>query len=355
MSSPHTTDGASDAPEVSVVTSVYNGARYLEESVSSILGQTFTDFEFLIVDDGSTDETPALLRTCSDPRARVIRNERNVGVSHSVNRALESARGRYVARHDADDVSVPSRIARQVAFLNEHPEIGVVGAQMEWIDETDRPLEMPDAPLEHSLIAWEMVFRCPLFQPTVLIRKSVLDAPGAYDPTLVVAHDYDLWARLMPVTRMANLPERLVRYRVHSNSVSQRHGADREREAMRVRRAYVSRVLGRETDAGLIEAMHRSQISLERLTDEQVRHVVGLLFEMYEAMLDQGFVVEDERESVRTAMIERVVRAAQCAPGCVPRASLSGEYWRSVLPRPVWRAVWGLRHPMKAWRKRRRP
>ncbi len=124
-------------PRVSVLMSVYNGERFLRDSVESILGQTFTDFEFLILDDGSTDSTCEILEEYANKDARIVlvRNDRNLGLTRSLNKGLRLVRGEYLARQDADDISLPKRLEMQVKFLDAHPEVGVVGSALEIIDE----------------------------------------------------------------------------------------------------------------------------------------------------------------------------------------------------------------------------
>ena len=141
-------------PKVSVVMSVYNGERYLSEAIESILQQTFTDFEFIIVDDGSTDGTGSILGNCTDSSIVHLRNRENIGLTRALNRGLEVASGEFVARQDVDDVSFPSRLARQVSYLEKNPSVGVLGTQMEMVDESKRVVRTYKAPCSHSLIVW---------------------------------------------------------------------------------------------------------------------------------------------------------------------------------------------------------
>jgi hypothetical protein len=207
-------------PRVTVLMTVFNGERHLREAVDSVLGQSFRDFELLIIDDGSTDGTAALLDTISDPRVRRTRHAENVGLMRSLNHGLALARGELIARHDADDVSEPDRLARQVAFLDANPSVALVGAWYRKIDESGASLGERTLPVGHDQIRWALHFYCPFVHSAVVFRTSAVRDAGGYDEALTFAEDYDLWSRLATVHRVANLPEPLVRYRVGSTTLT---------------------------------------------------------------------------------------------------------------------------------------
>jgi hypothetical protein len=201
-------------PRVTVLMTVFNGERHLGEAVDSVLGQSFDDFELLIVDDASTDGTSAILGALTDPRVRVVPNAQNLGLTRSLNRGLALARGDLIARHDADDVSEPERLARQVAFLDAHPDAALVGSCYRKIDDSGAPLGDRALPLDHDRIRWALHFYCPFIHSAVVFRADVIQALGGYDETFVYAQDYDLWSRVAAAHRVANLAEMLVRYRI---------------------------------------------------------------------------------------------------------------------------------------------
>lgn len=206
------------APRVTVLMAVHNGARHLREAIDSILVQTFRDFEFLIVDDGSTDESPSILASYVDPRIVIIRNATNVGLTKSLNIGLNAARGELVARQDADDVSYPERLAKQVAFLDAHPEIAVVGAQARIIDADGHELPTDERkPLAAEAIRFALLFSNPIVHTAATFRRKLVDG---YDERFVTSQDVELWSRVAEQHPLANLPERLVDLRVHAQSVS---------------------------------------------------------------------------------------------------------------------------------------
>lgn len=212
--------------QVTVLLPVFNGAATVDAAVQSILCQTFSDFELLVVDDGSTDETPQRLAAHSDERVRVLRTP-NRGVGAALKLGVEQARGEFIARMDADDISAPNRLEREVAALQEHPEVGVVHARVHFMDRHGRPLEERreearlsdpgDGPVLHR---WRLLWRNVVTHSTVMLRRSVLTAHGLNYREGVVCEDYDLWSRLLFVTDFMRLEESLLWYRVHPGSVS---------------------------------------------------------------------------------------------------------------------------------------
>ena len=210
-------------PLVSFLLAVHNGARYLGAAVDSVLGQTVHDLELIVIDDASTDETPDLLATVGDQRLVILRNDEQAGLAASLNRGLETAVGRYIARLDADDIAVPERLERQLARIRDEPSVAIVGSAVADLDaegERGRTHRLPGggAPLR-----WHALFSSPFFHPTVLVDRETLDRNGLrYDPAFLESEDYDLWTRLLAFADGANLSEPLVEKRVHAAQASLR-------------------------------------------------------------------------------------------------------------------------------------
>lgn len=237
------------APGLSVAMSVYNGERFLAAAIESVLTQTFADFEFLILDDGSRDASRAIVAhyAAGDPRIRLIARE-NRGLVASLNELLALARAPLVARMDADDVCLPERFARQIAFLDARPEVGVLGTWTEDIDEYDAhyPLDALDHPIDHDRFVAAVDAGAPLLcHPAVMFRRDLVLLLGGYHPAFRHCEDLDLWLRLASVTQIANLPERLLRYRHYSQQVSSRHATEQQVNAAISRMAYAERKAGR--------------------------------------------------------------------------------------------------------------
>lgn len=207
------------APAVTVLIAVFNGADYLGESIESVLAQTFSDFELLIVDDGSTDQTPKILRSLPDPRMCTITLSQNRGIARARNAGIEAARGRYIAFLDHDDVAPPERLEKQVAFLDLHPQVGLLGSDVEFINSrgaTLRNVHMPASDLE---IRWMNLLDCPMRQSSLTARRD-LARQHQYDDRFLSLSDWDFIQRMLGRTEAANLPEVLVRYRSHPTNVS---------------------------------------------------------------------------------------------------------------------------------------
>ncbi len=210
------------APTVSVLMPVYNARRYVAEAVESILAQTFDDFELLIVDDGSTDRSLNILKKYASMDARIhLVSRPNTGYVVALNEMIKRAQGEFIARMDADDISLPDRFKKQVEFLRNHPRVGVVGGAYELIDDRGRLLTIrrlfnDNARIQDRLLSGDTH----LAHPSVMMRRSLLQQVGGYDASLMPTEDLDLWLRLGEITELANLPDILIRYREHIASIS---------------------------------------------------------------------------------------------------------------------------------------
>ncbi len=219
-------------PKVTVLMPVYNGRPFLREAVLSILGQSFADFELLIIDDYSSDSGMAILEDISDNRLLRIRNEHNMGLAATLNRGLSMARGQFIARMDQDDISRPDRLQRQVELMDRHSDVALCGCGVE-VFYTDGCKHRHYFPLSHSAIKAEAIFNSPITHPGVMIRKSVLDENGyRYDEAPYAVEDYDLFSRIIQRHKAVNLPYFLLFYRVSANNETARADAP-ERAAVR--------------------------------------------------------------------------------------------------------------------------
>ncbi|MBW5446516.1 glycosyltransferase [Cohnella sp. CFH 77786] len=226
-------------PKVTILMPTYNSANYIEESVNSMLNQTFQDFELLIIDDGSQDGTWQYLERLNNPRVRLVRHLENKGVVYSLNEGIGLSTGIYIARMDADDVSVPHRLERQIAYLDANPDVGVLGGMMQWIHNG----QFQPKPCTHDGIRCWQLFHTSLSHPTLMMRRSVLEFHQMrYNPYFVHAEDYEFWNRMGEVTRLANLPEVLLHYRYHEGQVSNVYREVQEYNARRIRLIQLSKI-----------------------------------------------------------------------------------------------------------------
>lgn len=221
-------------PAVSVLMSVWNGAPQVQEAVASVFSQTLKELELIVIDDGSTDSTPQILAGFADPRLRIERRAR-IGLTAALNAGLALARAPLVARLDADDLSLPERLGRQLAFLDAHPDVGLLGTGAREIDGAGREAGTVRPPAEDAAIRRALIRCNPFVHSSVVMRRAPVERVGGYDETFPVAQDYDLWMRLSGETHMANLPEALVVRRLLPGRVSATREAERLRAEARVR------------------------------------------------------------------------------------------------------------------------
>lgn len=208
------------APLVSILISTYNDERYIVESINSILNQTYSNIEVLVVNDASTDHTGQLLQQIQDRRVSIIENETNCKLAANLNKMIRIAKGKYLARMDADDISLPERIAHQVRYMEEHPDVDVLGT---WTELIGNSTGIVTCPCDHDQICTALLFQNIIAHPTVIFRASTCDYQ--YDENLPAGQDYELWSRIIWNKRFAILPEVLLQYRIHPNQTKFRHGA----------------------------------------------------------------------------------------------------------------------------------
>lgn len=212
-------------PRVTVFMAVYNSEKFLAESIESVLSQTFNDFELLIVNDGSTDNSIDIISSYNDPRIRLLHNEQNMGLVYTRNRGIREARGEYVATLDSDDIAYPERLEEQVAFLDKNSEFGLVGSWVQLIDENSNPTgkiwdfnippeQMRPASLFYSVVA----------NSASMVRKTVVNGIF-YRDEYPLAEDYDFWIRVLKRCKGWNLPKILVKYRIFNKSISREKAA----------------------------------------------------------------------------------------------------------------------------------
>ncbi len=235
---------------VSVILPVRDGLPHLHGALRSVLAQSFTAIEVILIDDGSMDGSGRVGLDSGDARVRVIPGG-GLGIAHALNLGLAAAKGEFIARQDADDLSAPDRIARLAGYLDDHPEVAVVASQVDFIDDAGRPVHTPwtravaahwDRARTPEEIGTLMPLTCCLVHGSVMARRSALLARGGYDERLPVAQDYDLWLRLLPEHRFAKLDECLYSFRIHPQQISASHGRAQAEQAVAAKLRYLARV-----------------------------------------------------------------------------------------------------------------
>ena len=241
-------------PKVSVIFPVYNGEKYVREAFQSILDQTFEDFELIVIDDGSTDNSFEILSQFKDPRIRLLRNEKNQGIIFTLNKAISEAKGEFLARMDADDISDPKRFAVQLSFLEKNPSVGVCGTMMKLVNSNKiqkRRFFEPESVKAAFLMTNQLV------HPSVMMRRDLFSTSEIYSDIYPHAEDYALWISLLPKTKICVLHEVLLNYRTHANQVSRIHTTI-QKESVGKAQQMLFDYLGIETD----EAERKLHLSL---------------------------------------------------------------------------------------------
>lgn len=234
-------------PIVSVVMAAFNEEKYIYDSIDSVLNQSFTEFEFIIVNDGSTDNTEKIILSFNDTRIKYIKNEKNLKLIDSLNKGLEASKGKYIARMDADDICLPNRLKIQVDFMEQNPEIGISGSQLTVFGDSEGVMNYP---LEHEDIRLGLFITSCFGNNVVILRRDVLEKHKLFFPKgYFHAEDYKCWTNWLSVTRAKNLDISLVKYRSHSNSVSVQNKVIQRQTRNRIRTEYLTGVFDLKNDS----------------------------------------------------------------------------------------------------------
>jgi glycosyltransferase involved in cell wall biosynthesis len=229
--------------KVSVVMAVFNGEKYLREAIESILNQTLRDFEFIIVDDGSNDGTPGILREYKekDNRIKIITNKENIGLTKSLNKAIKVAKGEYIARQDADDISLPERLEKQVDFLDKNRNVGVVGTFYYEINKEGKVIGRKTFPCDNERLRKSLIKYNPFFHGSVMIRKEVFLKVGLYNENFKKAQDYEFWFRVANFYKLANIPEFLTKRRYIKEMISYKEENEQIYWALKARKEVIKK------------------------------------------------------------------------------------------------------------------
>ncbi len=288
-------------PSVTVLMPVYNAQSHLRQAIDSILAQTYTDFEFLIINDCSTDSSREIITSYADPRIRLVDNERHLGLTVTLNRGLQLAEGDLIARQDADDLSHPRRLEKQARFLQNHPEVSLLGSQGRVIDQQGNYLGPLDRSQNHVSIRWYLLFDNSFIHTSVVFRRKVVwDELSGYDEAFSYCQDYDLWSKIVFDYSVSNLADRLVDYRGHSSSqMSTTMRAIGSTEAQRVIGRNLYAVFGeRAFTNDEIELISRFRLGIEEMSFKTFMDLFHRLLEQYEMLYPDTAVSRDFKRTV---------------------------------------------------------
>lgn len=305
-------------PAISVVLSVLNGERYLRNALDSILRQSFDDFEFIIIDDGSNDGTPQIVEEYAkaDGRIRAFHQETK-GLIVSLNRGCEMACGRYIARMDSDDIALPDRFERQIAFLEQHADVAALGGAVEFINAAGQGIGLSSNPVSHAEIRAALLDANVLWHPTVVIRRDGFFAVGGYRNVLS-AEDYDLWLRIGDRFALANLPQAILKYRLHDGQITEKDNVQMTVSALAARGAAFARRSGMRDP---LDGVHTITAAT----------IVKLILNVRPVNLEDLRIGGTDAETLQIRSYFRwLLQAAQVGDECLHSAVLvlDSPYWR---------------------------
>lgn len=286
-------------PAVSVVMAAYNGAALIEETLDSLWAQSFGDFEVVVVDDCSTDDTRDVLAAIREPRLRVFHAEANGGPVRTRNHAVRMARGRYLAGLDQDDICLPHRFARQVAFLDAHPDVALVGATADILEDGTVTPSAKAAVTTPRLVDWLLLIENPIVWSTTMIRRAALPTGEFTRPDYLYAEDFDLYHRLSAVGGIARIDQPLLLYRKHGGGVSQRYAETMHANATRVlAERYAREGIDRPGDSAGLIVRHLMQ-GLAVPDAATLARLGALLASLQAHFLGRHAVGEDDLRQIR--------------------------------------------------------
>jgi glycosyltransferase involved in cell wall biosynthesis len=292
-----------NVPAISIIMPLYRSQKFLKESIDSVIKQTFSDFEFLILVDDASEETVSILDEYrkSDNRINIFYNS-NLGLINSLNMGFEKAKGKYVARMDSDDVCFPSRLEKQYVYMEAHPEIGILGTG--YTTSVYHPINNP------GLIKWRLIYDNCLTHSSIVIRSSIIKEIGNYRLGAKYAEDYDLWVRASHITNIANHQDVLMKYRFHDENVSSINLGDQEKMVQEIVHANFYKLLNYEVPLEKIMAI-RQFVRGNRLNDpDKINSSIKMLTELYQAFIQNNELKAGEISLITNDLAIKILKNA---------------------------------------------
>jgi glycosyltransferase involved in cell wall biosynthesis len=288
----------SSSPRVSILMPVFNAGKFINKAVASILNQTLQDFQLIIIDDASTDGTYELIQAFSDSRIQLVRKTKNTGYVDSLNMGLALTTGKYIARMDGDDISLPHRLEKQIDILESDESLGICGSNYQVIDEEGTLNPQKNWPGNSLPAFWELLWENPIAHPTVVMRTEVLRQYGfQYNTEKHPAEDYDLWCRMSLVTKIYRMDEVLLYYRVHSNSQFQKNKEAAFRNGLASLQALGIQLLGHPfPDMHIQQTIFKILLKNKEIIDPKKYYT--WLTKLLELLLDKGYVQLKDKSAI---------------------------------------------------------
>jgi len=323
-------------PKVSVLLAAYRKADHLHKAVESILCQTFKDFELIIVNSGSSAKAVAILDSFSDKRIKIIRWARPLNQTHARNLGLKHAHGKYVAMMDSDDVSLPGRFAKQVRYLERHPEIGILGGHVDIIDQNGTFLHTCRLPADPGFVQWSLLTgdAC-LCNPALMMRRSLMKRLGGYRKHLTLAEDFDFWVRALAHTQLSNLPEVLLRKRIWGGQTSFRRAQEERKVITEAMHTAITKLLRKPVDLKTVSHFFWLEIEIA-LADYRAHTRLDRMILRYAQRLKRGIALRNFQQIESTAHLTRDLLRAHL------RLRRFSQQQKRQITMLAWRALYAL-------------
>lgn len=322
---------------VSVLMPVHDGEKYIQQAVESIRSQTYSDFEFIIVDDGSSDNTVPMLEkyAAEDSRIVLVFNKTNLGLARSLNYGLDLAKGEYIARMDADDISLPERLAAQVFFLDAHPEVGILGTAASLIDSQGMLGHLIQYPERHATLCWIMCFfENPIIHPSVMFRRKLVVEMGGYDEKYVTSQDFDLWSRMEVSTKLANIQDVYLHLRKHEENISYTRYQQQQEFSLKISASLISNNLNRIIQPAQIKGYCDFLWNRTRMPSAETLFAAGVVYNLAKILLGKPQMLHLDRLWIIENAIGRLNNLKQeLGSGTFEKVKL--DYWKWSLKRSL--------------------
>jgi glycosyltransferase involved in cell wall biosynthesis len=273
--------------KVTILLPAYNAEKYIKTAIKSILNQTFTEFELLIINDGSTDKSVNIIETFKDKRIQLIHNPANLGLIKTLNKGIDLTKGKYIARMDADDIAMPERLEKQLLFLEKNPEYALVGTQANFIFGDKLSNTLFSMETNSEILPVLSLFSCPFIHPSVMIKTNILKE-FYYNEGFTTAEDYELWTRILKKYPCANLPESLLQYRIHDNNISTTQNDKQIDSVRRIYEANLEHIQMPYTEADLDIYLKISGSYHKEITLSDLKNIKSWLNKMQSFLLKKG-------------------------------------------------------------------
>lgn len=288
-------------PFASVIVPVYGTEIFFQESIDSILTQSFTDFELIIVSDSPSENLKKLLDSYQQKDARIIvifRKKR--GLISALNTGCKLARGKYIFRMDADDICLKTRFEKQINFMEQNPEIGVLGSFLEEIDETGKVCKISAFPTDPKIIRYQLFFDCCIAHPSVIMRRNIVESVGFYSCDSYSDEDTDLWIKISQITSIANYPEILLKYRIHNANISRNcHSRESDLARLKIKISLYNKILKKEFSLAeknmVLDWIKKSPIS----TEENMLFLYRLIIQLFQTYKQETTLHPDQIKEIQ--------------------------------------------------------